>query len=439
MEDKVPTTTLSRRSASHLQPLHPVPADPAAPNNAPQVTILGKLVILLFIAACLVGGGWLLLNRQSSGGLGGTSAANTAGGTTAPSGTAAADAPAGPGVEINFAYGTEKERWLKWAVGEFANTREGKRVRIKLIPLGSLEGAQAALNPDKQIHLWSPASALFKDVFVQDWTGRYNKAPFVREEALALSPMVFVMWKERYDEFVKKYGSVTFKTLGAALAEPTGWNGIAGQPDWGVFKFGHTHPNESNSGLMTLVLMAYDFGGKNRDLQARDILNPDFQKWMTSFERGVTGLSNSTGNMMKEMVLKGPSSFDGLCVYENVAIDYLKNAEGRWGELRVAYPERNAWNDNPCYVLDAPWSSPEQRRAAGQFLDFLLTEPIQRESLKHGFRPANTQVPVRFPESPFVIYAPYGLRVDPPVQAEAPRAEVVNNLLQIWQRTRGAR
>ena len=190
---------------------------------------------------------------------------------------------------------------------------------------------------------------------------------------------------------------------------------------------------------MTLTLLAYDFTGKDRGLTLDDIQDPAFQKWMTDFERGVNGLSNSTGNMMKEMVLKGPSSFDGLCVYENVAIDYLRNAEGRWGELRVAYPEHNLWNDNPYYILNAPWSSPDQRRAAGRFLDFLLSTRVQQESLVHGFRPANTDVAVRFPESPFVKNARYGVRVDPPVQAEDPKAEVLNNLLAFWQRTRGAR
>ncbi len=44
------------------------------------------------------------------------------------------------------------------------------------------------------------------------------------------------------------------------------------------------------------------------------------------------------------------------------------------------------WNDNPFYVLDAPWSSKEQRQAAGTFLDFLMTESIQKQSLAHGFR-----------------------------------------------------
>ncbi len=91
--------------------------------------------------------------------------------------------------------------------------------------------------------------------------------------------------------------------------------------------------------------------------------------------------------MMRDMVLRGPSTFDGLLVYESVAIDYLKSAEGRWGELRVVYPKRNMWNDNPYYVLDVPWSSADQRKAAERFLDFLLSVPVQQRSLEHGFRP----------------------------------------------------
>lgn len=400
---------------------------PAA-SDSPKVTCLGKAVILLFVLGCVLGGLYLLgVNHRWIGGA--KSGDPTAASPTAPTG--------GPAVVINIAYGTEKERWLKWAVQEFAQAKEGAQIKVNLLPYGSLEGAQAALNADKQITVWSPASGLYRENFLLDWQSRYNGAAIVRESPLALTPMVFVMWAERYDAFIKKYAALDFKTIAQALAEP-GWKSIADRPEWGLFKFGHTHPNESNSGLMTLTLLAYEHTGKDRALTLADIQTPVFQKWMIDFERGVSGLSNSTGNMMKEMILKGPSSFDGLCVYENVAIDYLRSAEGRWGELRVAYPEHNLWNDNPYYILNAPWSSAEQRRAAGVFLDFLLSARVQQESLAHGFRPANTDVPVRFPESPFVKNARYGLRVDPPVQAEPPRAEVLNNLLALWQRTRGA-
>jgi Ca-activated chloride channel family protein len=238
---------------------------------------------------------------------------------------------------------------------------------------------------------------------------------------------------------VQKYKSLNFTTVSQALQEKGGWDAIAKKPEWGLFKLGHTHPNKSNSGLMTLVLMAYDFSDKTRDLTLKDILNVSFQNWMLGLERGVSGLSDSTGTMMREMVLKGPSSFDAIFVYESVAIDYLKSAEGRWGELHIVYPKENMWNENPYYIIDAPWSSKEQRTAAEVFLSFLLTEPIQRESLKHGFRPANTNVPVIFAESPFTVYQRYGLQIEPGSTSESPKAEVINNLLAIWQRNQGGR
>src|SRR5262249_57845261 len=83
-------------------------------------------------------------------------------------------------------------------------------------------------------------------------------------------------------------------------------------------------------------------------------------------------MSNSTGNMMRDMVLKGPSSFDAVFVYESVAIDYLKNAEGRWGQLRAIYPKLNMWSDNPYYVLDTPWTTDAQKKAAGAVAGPLL-------------------------------------------------------------------
>ena len=65
------------------------------------------------------------------------------------------------------------------------NTREGKNVKINLIPMGSIEGAHAILGGDQRIHAWSPASAVYKDVFVQDWQVKYSSNPIQAEEALA--------------------------------------------------------------------------------------------------------------------------------------------------------------------------------------------------------------------------------------------------------------
>ncbi len=407
-------------------------SDPGSTSKAPGLTCLGQIVIGLFVVACLAGA--VALMKPAWLGLGSGTPRAAGASEAAPDREPTTDT-----VEIGIAYGTEKKRWLEWAVKEFAASDEGRGIKVNLLPMGSLEGAQALLAGDERIHVWSPASSNYRDVFEQDWEVKHGGKPILRGEALALSPMVFVTWEDRYREFVAKYGELNFDTLSRALAEPTGWAGIANKPEWGVFKFGHTNPNQSNSGLTTLVLLGYHYFDKTRALELKDILDPGFQKWLGDVENATSGMSNSTGTMMREMVLKGPSSFDVLFVYENLSIDYLKNAEGRWGKLRIVYPKRNMWNDNPYFVIDAPWSDDAEKRAAEVFLDFLLTEPIQQEALKYGFRPGNPAVPILTPESPFEKYQPYGIAVDLGQMCEPPRAEVINNLLAVWQRSQGGR
>jgi ABC-type glycerol-3-phosphate transport system substrate-binding protein len=388
-------------------------------TDRPSLTWLGKTVIALFVAGCIAGAYWLAQRRH-----------------VLPPALSAGNVLTGDSkiVEIGIAYGTEKQRWLETAVEEFKSTPEGKHIQVNLIPMGSLEGAHAALSGDKRIDVWSPASAVYKNTFVEDWQAKYGSNPILKEEPLALTPMVFVMWEERYQAFKQHYGVVDFDTINRALHEPGGWQTIGKQPDWGLFKFGHTNPGESNSGILALLLAGHNYFKKTDDLTVGEVTDIKFQGWLSQLESATSSDSNSTGNLMREMVLKGPSSYDALLVYESVAIDYLKNAEGRWGSIHVIYPEYNIWNENPYYILNAPWSSDDQRKAAQAFLDFLLSEPVQRESMNHGFRPANPNVPTRTPDSPWTRYQTNGIKIDLGRICAAPKAEVVTNLLASWQR-----
>jgi hypothetical protein len=229
---------------------------------------------------------------------------------------------------------------------------------------------------------------------------------------------------------------VTFRSLAEAARETSGWGAIGGQPDWGLFKFAHTHPNKSNSGVLTLVLMAYEFSGKERGLSSSDVTAPEFQTWFRGLELALArhggGLTHSTGTLMREMVLRGPSQYDCLVLYENLAVDNLEKARNRWGDLHVSYPEPNLWNEHPYYILDVPWSGPAERIAAERFLEFLLSERIQRQALEHGFRPGNPSVPVRAADSPLVRAESSGVRLDVPRMAEPPSAEVVDSLLAVY-------
>ncbi len=114
-----------------------------------------------------------------------------------------------------------------------------------------------------------------------------NKSPILKSENLALTPMVLVMWETRRKALLTNYAKLNFQTVSDAMREPGGWGAIAGHAEWGRFKFGHTHPGRSNSGLLALVLMAYEFTHKEYGLSSSDVAATAFQDWLERFERGV--------------------------------------------------------------------------------------------------------------------------------------------------------
>jgi len=337
-------------------------------------------------------------------------------------------------IEMGIAYGTEKKEWLQWAVEEFAKTEDGKQININLIPMGSVEGAEAILKQDdaaKKIHVWSPASGVVLDLLVDKWP---EGDPIHSDAILALTPMVIVMWAERYQEFVNKYKEVNFKTIAAALSETTGWAGIADKPEWGMFNFAHTKPTHSNSGLLALVLMAYDYANLYRDIKPEHIMEQGFISWLKSLETTASTQETSTGNLMKKFIQRGPSELDAVIVYENLALSNLEAAKKRWGQVKVVYPTRSVWNDNPYYILNVPWSSADQRTAAQLFQQFLLSPAAQKKARDEFlFRPANIDLPILDDSSAFnPLQEVIQLNV---ATITRPSAEVLNQLIQIWQRT----
>jgi ABC-type Fe3+ transport system substrate-binding protein len=194
--------------------------------------------------------------------------------------------------------------------------------------------------------------------------------------------------------------------------------------------------------MLALVLMAYEFANKQRGLTPGDVVRPDFQTFFREFERGLTRhggtLTHSTGTLMEEMVKRGPSQYDALLLYENLAIEHMKMARENWGDegdLQVVYPDPNIWNEHPYYILDVPWSSPAERKAAAEFLDFLMSEPIQKLALEDGFRPGNSSVSVRYTGSPLLANERQGVRIEIPLRlCEPPRADVLSSLLSSFQR-----
>lgn len=376
--------------------------------------------------------------------------------------------PAQQPVVVTIWYGTEKREWLEEAVRRFAatNPRVGARpIQIVLHGIGSRElatrVARREFGSDGEPTVLSPASSLWVEVARTDWAALNAASPGLIADGvyaptpLALTPMVVVVWEERARALWPNGPAKFWDYLHNALANPQGWVGVvesrkdqlspeayeqlmAASQNWGFVKFGHTSPLTSNSGAQALILMAYGYHNKSSGLTAADITDPGFRAWFNEIEGAVLEFGDSTGSFMDAMVNFGPSKYDVVMVYENTAIERLEAAQNRWGQgLRVYYPPATLFSDHPYAILDAPWVAPEQRDAARQFRDFLLSRPLQELALQaYGFRPADLNVPVASndPNNPFVKYQGYGVQVDIAQQVQTPDGATINTLLDLWRR-----
>lgn len=395
-----------------------------------------SIIVVLFL--CVAAGLIYYMKAAKNGGAGGSAA-----GTPAPGGPAAGANPGsgGPRTALKVVFGTEKDDWMRAAVADFRTAHPS--YDVELTAKGSREAAQDILDGKLQPTVFSPADSLVLNLLDADWRTK-NGAPLVATDGdlapqpLLLTPLVFVVWEDRAAALLKAgQGALTWKTVRKAVTSNRGWPAVGGKADWGFVKLGHTDPTRSNSGLQALWSMALEFYGPRGTVGVAELLRPDFQTYLGAIEKGVTRFEPSTGTFMVDMVRFGPSKYDMAVVYENLAIAHIGNAQGRWGNLHVYYPQATVWSDNPAAVLKGAWVTDAQRAAARELIAYLRSRPVQARALSFGFRPADPEVPIKSTDAdnPLVRLAKYGLRTDVPSVGPTPDAEVVRNLTTLWSRT----
>ncbi len=405
---------------------------PPPRKSGPSAMLIGGIILLLL---CIGGAGiaaFVTLMPLPDEQEGSTPAQESESGSGSKSGNQKGAAAAG-NTTIFIAYGTEKREWMEEAARRFQE--QNPQITINLEGVGSRETVKRIVDDELQPTAISPASSIQIALLREEWQTLHDSDILGADDPppLVITPLVLVAWQER-GEVLWPEGSSSeaiWQNLHDVMANPQGWAAF-GHPDWGFAKFGHTSPESSNSGIQTLVLMTYAYHDKTTGLSNADILDPGFQAWLDEIETAVVEFGDSTGTFMENMVRYGPSKYDTVAVYESLAIEYAQRAEDRWGQpLQVYYPPANIISDHPYAVLQAEWVSAEQRAAAEQFRDFLLSQEMQELALEYGFRPASLDVPVA---PAFEQHADYGIRVDIPQVVEVPSGGVLNELLELWRR-----
>jgi len=109
--------------------------------------------------------------------------------------------------------------------------------------------------------------------------------------------------------------------------------------------------------------------------------------------------------------------------------------------MEVIYPSPTLMNQHPVVVLDAGNISPEEKRAAEKWIDYLRSDEIQKKAVDFGFRSVNPRVSIREYDSednPFLKYRRYGIDFESPI-VEPPRLESapIADLVRLWQDATG--
>ncbi len=367
-------------------------------------------------------------------------------------------------ITLRVIYGSEKQAWFTDAINRFEQTNPG--ITIDAVAEGSVQGynALSQLTPNANTltggdpipAVWSPASQL--EVNLVNSNTQMGHPLAVSCKQLVISPVVIISWAERakaFADFYKDKGGITLANLEDAL-DPQGkvggkWAGLNANANWGYIKFGHTDPTQSNSGLMTLVLVANNFYNRATPMTVADITDGKFVNWLTVFEKANTvtpgsQAASSTGFLVNDMVVKGPSQYDFVMAYESLAISNFQNAQGRQGQFfSISYPQFALESDHPFCIIDHPSITAAQRDAAKKFQDFLLTSAIQKLALTYGFRPADPTIPLFGANTPFddasLVAAGLGADVKNggAVQAiQSPDGPTLQQLMLGWRRITGS-
>ena len=352
--------------------------------------------------------------------------------SSSPQETASSEQAPRGALELVFPYGSEKEKWITDVTRAFnqqkIKTQSGRTIFVRALPMGSGETIDNILSGRLQAHLASPASAAFIKLGNSESRSKTGKDLIASTDNLVLSPVVIAMWKPMAEAIGWGQKPVGWTDILALSRNEKGWQAY-GYPQWGKFKFGHTHPEYSNSGLISLFAEAYAASGKTAGLTLADLDKPQFKQFFGGVEQSVVHYGSSTGFFGRKMFANGPEYLSAAVLYESMVVESYSQENLAFPIVAIYPKEGTFWSDHPVGVVEREWVTPEHREAAKIYIQYLLARPQQLKAVQYGFRPALVDLPLAAP-----LDAAHGMNPqEPKTTLEVPSADIINGILQAWR------
>ncbi len=293
---------------------------------------------------------------------------------------------------------------------------EGSLINVSIVPMDGLVAMgqwdreemspiPAAWIPESR-YLVELVNAAYKerlgrDVFLTD--GEYRARP------IATSLFAWGIYASRAKVLEAKYGTIDWQAIHDAAISKGGWRELGGQPDWGYFKLVVPNPRKNVGGLLAMVAAA---GGyfKQTTVGTAQVSDPAFQAWLKELMGAVTDFSSLGAYSVENLALFGYSMGDGGQLLESDLLTNMAGIQTRWQDpLVIVYPEYLSWFDFPFTVWMGPETSALEKNAALEFEAYLLSPDVQKSAVQRGLRPANPEVSIDGPDSPFVKWKDQGV------------------------------
>jgi len=196
---------------------------------------------------------------------------------------------------------------------------------------------------------WTPSNELWEPMV----SSKSNLKISLIEKRLVGNVTGIVMKKEKYKEFISKYGELNTKTIIEAVTA-------------GELKFGYTNPFPSSTGLNFILDTLYHFDNKN-------ILSSKAKESFEKFQKSEPFTAYST-IQMREKVESG--SLDAM-VLEYQSFVNTKESE------KYEFVPFGVRHDGPMYAIGE--LSEDKAELLKRFTEYCLSEESQKIAKKYGF------------------------------------------------------
>jgi Ca-activated chloride channel family protein len=306
-------------------------------------------------------------------------------------------------VTIEFWTNDTKAEWVGEVTDLFneaeIKTGSGKRIIVEVEQLSSGDMFPGILAGEIKPTVWSPGESSWINDANLVWEGEYGR-PLTSGDCpeVVFTAIGIGMYRPMAEAMGWPDVGIGWDDIIALASDPQGW-GRYGHPEWGLFKFGHTHPDSSNTGFLAMATLAYSAAGVTEGLTPEMVRSDEVVEAFRRIELNTHRYGMSTKGLSINMAERGPSYLHAMGSSEIsvMATDFYQKDLLRFPLVFIFPKDGTFWSNNPVCILDADWVNDNDRQAAEIYRDFLLSPAAQRLAADEWLRPANLDMPRQRP------------------------------------------